>query len=197
MRLWNADTGEPLVPDPQSVDPPHRLTVSPEGAMIITGGVDDTIRLWDPRTGQLRTTQCVFDRPSGGHRRCDVRPQRRACSPRAPAKGATKAASRYTTPHVQPHTPIMSADPACAPPRLYTRSRSAQMDTRSRRERRPGAVERRHRENIRTDPGRGPRGRSTVPPLRLAPTGIVLPPAAPTGRCSCGTPTPARSSVRR
>jgi WD40 repeat protein len=59
MRLWNTQTGAPLNPDPQQVDPLAGVAVGP-GGEIFTGGKNDTIRTWDPQSGQLLATQQVF-----------------------------------------------------------------------------------------------------------------------------------------
>jgi WD40 repeat protein/DNA-binding SARP family transcriptional activator len=63
IRLWNAHTGDPVgelrtghTRDPVVDDPSIERTVSalafsPTGDLLASGGADDTIRLWNPHTG--------------------------------------------------------------------------------------------------------------------------------------------------
>ena len=53
VRLWNADTGEPIGPPMKGhQDEVWAVAFSPDGHMIATGSVDTDLRLWNADTGQ-------------------------------------------------------------------------------------------------------------------------------------------------
>ena len=53
VRLWNADTGEPIGrPMTGHEDEVWGVAFSPDGLMIATGSVDTNVRLWNANTGQ-------------------------------------------------------------------------------------------------------------------------------------------------
>ena len=61
MRLFNADTGAAENPDPKRVDALHAIAISPDGKALFTAGEKDSLQLWDPTAGQMRTAIQVFD----------------------------------------------------------------------------------------------------------------------------------------
>ena len=53
MRLWDADTGQPIgAPLTGHIGPVLSLAFSPDGKRIVSGGADKTVRVWDTATGQ-------------------------------------------------------------------------------------------------------------------------------------------------
>ena len=51
-RLWDAATGQELVPAMKSGGAVSSATFSPDGTRVLTGSEDGTARLWDAATGQ-------------------------------------------------------------------------------------------------------------------------------------------------
>ena len=53
MRLWDADTGQPIgKPLTGHTDSVDSVAFSPDGRRMVSGGGDGTVRLWDADTGQ-------------------------------------------------------------------------------------------------------------------------------------------------
>ena len=53
VRLWNADTGQPVGEPLKGHTGPVRAAVfSPDGHRLASGGDDGTVRLWNVDTGQ-------------------------------------------------------------------------------------------------------------------------------------------------
>ena len=53
MRLWDADTGQPVgQPLTGHTDCVSSVAFSPDGQRIVSGSADKTVRLWDADTGQ-------------------------------------------------------------------------------------------------------------------------------------------------
>ena len=53
VRMWNADTGQPLgAPLTGHTDAVTSVAFSPDGQRIVSGSDDDTVRLWNADTGQ-------------------------------------------------------------------------------------------------------------------------------------------------
>src|SRR5207244_5758051 len=58
-RLWEANTGKPIGSPMQHSSTVRAAAFSPDGTKIITGAgsLDKTARIWDPRTGGLRSEE--------------------------------------------------------------------------------------------------------------------------------------------
>ena len=55
VRLWNADTGQPLVAPMKGHEKTVRtVAFGPHGKLLLSGSEDGTIRLWDAHTANRR-----------------------------------------------------------------------------------------------------------------------------------------------
>ena len=188
VRLWNADTGQPLgAPLTGHTGAVYGVAFSPDGHRLASASADSTVRLWNADTGQ------PVGAPLTGHTgaviECGVQPRR------APARlrqrrqhGAAVGRRHRPTPRRPAHRPHRPGG------RCGVQPRRAPAGLRQRRQH-GAAVERRHRPTPRR-PAHRPH-RPGVRVWRSAPTGTGSPPAAPTTRCGCGTPTPANPSATR
>ena len=53
IDIRDAETGEPALPAFQGHDVDiNDVAFSPDGSMLATAGDDDTLRVWDPATGE-------------------------------------------------------------------------------------------------------------------------------------------------
>ena len=165
VRLWNADTGQPLG-DPLTG---HTGTVwsvafSPDGHRLATASADDTVRLWNADTGQ------PLGDPLTGHTdpvyECGVQPRRAPAGHRQRRRhGAAVGRRHRPTPRRPAHRPHRHGV------RCGVQPRRAPAGQRQRRQH-GAAVERRHRPTHRRPAHR---------PHRPRCTGGVQPRRAPAG----------------
>ncbi len=77
VRLWDADTGQPVgQPLTGHTDAVRSVAFSPDGTRIASGSADNTVRLWDAATGQ--PIGAAADRPHRHGVQRGVQPRRHA-----------------------------------------------------------------------------------------------------------------------
>ena len=60
VQLWDIREGKHVRAFTGHRDRPHAAVFLDEGRRLVTGGTDDTVRLWDVETGRLRRTHLLF-----------------------------------------------------------------------------------------------------------------------------------------
>ena len=112
MRLWDADTGQPIgQPLTGHTDEVRSVAFSPDGHRIVSGSRDKTVRLWDADTGQ------PIGQPLTGHTGRGVRVWRSA--PTGTASSPAAATTRCGCGTPTPANPSASRSPA-TPSAVYS-----------------------------------------------------------------------------
>jgi WD40 repeat protein len=52
LKLWDAQTGQEILTLKGHSDRVWSVAFSPDGKRIVSGSVDETLKLWDSQTGQ-------------------------------------------------------------------------------------------------------------------------------------------------